>query len=94
MLSPPERLTLAEQLSQIAEPAPQGNYTRSSIAHWAPLTVRNRADYDPEDAYATYADGRADGSADGSAAKADYVDVGSVLTSLFAVDAGRAIETD
>lgn len=94
MLSPPERLTLAEQLSQIAEPAPQGDAARSSIAHWPPLTGRNRADYDPEDAYATYADGRADGSADSSAAKADYVDVGSVLTSLFAVDAGRAIETD
>ncbi|BGP56648.1 hypothetical protein JCM8202_000165 [Rhodotorula sphaerocarpa] len=52
-----KRLTLAEQLSQIAEPAPQ--------------------DYDPEDAYATYADGRADSNGDGSAAKADYVDVGT-----------------
>ncbi|GAA5841893.1 hypothetical protein JCM9279_003145 [Rhodotorula babjevae] len=62
---PPPELTLAQQLAQISEPAPQ--------------------DFDPEDAYATYADGRtaapgddADGapldSAD--AARADYVDVG------------------
>ncbi|GAA5969419.1 hypothetical protein JCM8115_003242 [Rhodotorula mucilaginosa] len=51
-----ERLTLAEQLSQIAQPAPQ--------------------DYDPEEAYATYADGRSLDQADNSAHQ-DYVDVGT-----------------
>ncbi|KPV74188.1 uncharacterized protein RHOBADRAFT_54041 [Rhodotorula graminis WP1] len=59
------KLTLAQQLAQISQPAPQ--------------------DFDPEDAYATYADGRtpAPGDADDSApldsadaARADYVDVG------------------
>ncbi|GAA5874675.1 hypothetical protein JCM3774_004779 [Rhodotorula dairenensis] len=53
-----KRLTLAEQLSQIAQPAPQ--------------------DYDPEEAYATYADGRSTGNdARDNAAQADYVDVGT-----------------
>lgn len=51
-----KRLTLAEQLSQIAQPAPQ--------------------DYDPEEAYATYADGRSLDQADNSAHQ-DYVDVGT-----------------
>ncbi|GJN90406.1 hypothetical protein Rhopal_003417-T1 [Rhodotorula paludigena] len=49
------KLTLAQQLAQISEPAPQ--------------------DFDPEDSYATYADGRTAPAAD-SAAHADYVDVG------------------
>ncbi|KWU42390.1 TRAUB-domain-containing protein [Rhodotorula sp. JG-1b] len=51
-----ERLTLAEQLSQIAQPAPQ--------------------DYDPEEAYATYADGRSLDQAN-NAAHQDYVDAGT-----------------
>ncbi|GAA5900568.1 hypothetical protein JCM8208_000537 [Rhodotorula glutinis] len=58
------KLTLAQQLAQISEPAPQ--------------------DFDPEDAYATYADGRTATTGDddsapldsADAARADYVDVG------------------
>ncbi|BGP71782.1 Protein BFR2 [Rhodotorula toruloides] len=50
-----KRLTLAEQLAQISQPAPQ--------------------DYDPEEAYATYADNRTSADA-ADAARAEYVDVG------------------
>ncbi|TNY18226.1 apoptosis-antagonizing transcription factor [Rhodotorula diobovata] len=64
------KLTLAQQLAQISQPAPQ--------------------DFDPEDAYATYADGRtaapgddddgataAGGTDAAAAARADYVEVGA-----------------
>ncbi|BGO95516.1 hypothetical protein NBRC10512_007774 [Rhodotorula toruloides] len=50
-----KRLTLAEQLAQISQPAPQ--------------------DYDPEEAYATYADNRTSADA-ADAARAEFVDVG------------------
>lgn len=58
--SAPERQTLAEQLAEIAEPAP--------------------VELDPEDGYAGYSTERNTEKRDLEAARAEYVDVGCVVS--------------